>query len=75
MNEKYEVRECATLGTLFADVYCDGKLFARELSREIAEDFCKEPWMYGRAHIDVPKMRTYMIEQEDEWKQEIKRNQ
>jgi hypothetical protein len=61
---KWEVRECATLGTLFADVYRNGRLWARELDRRLAEYFVKQPDMFGRVYIDLPKMRTYMIESE-----------
>jgi hypothetical protein len=60
-----EVRECATLGTNFADVYLDGKIFAKELSRTIAETFVKFPEAYTLAFIDVTKMRTWAIERED----------
>lgn len=63
-DRKWEVRECATLGTLFADIYCDGELFAREISRKLAEKFCAEPWMFGGVHADVPKLRTWILENE-----------
>jgi len=62
---KLEIRECATLGTNFADVYCDGKLFARELSRPVAETFVQYPDFYGNAFADEAKLRTWMIEQWD----------
>lgn len=62
---KIEIRECATLGTNFADVYLNGELFARELSRPVSETFAKYPTMYGNAFADVAKMRTWIIEQWD----------
>jgi len=57
-----EVRECATLGTNFADVYLNDKLFARELSRPVAELFVKFPDMYTNAFIDEAKLRTWILE-------------
>ena len=64
---KVEVRECATLGTNFADVYVDGKLFARELSRPVAETFAEYADFYPNAFADEAKLRTWMIEKWDEW--------
>jgi hypothetical protein len=60
-----EVRECATLGTNFADVYCNGVLFARELSRPVAETFVQNPMMYTNAFADAAKMRTWLLERGD----------
>lgn len=60
-----EVRECATLGNYFADVYLNGKLFARELSRPVAETFVQHPTMYTNAFADEAKMRTWILEQGD----------
>ena len=61
-QSKFEVRECATLGTLFADVYADGVLFARELPRELAERFVKDPlWFGGNPFVDTPKLRTWAM--------------
>ena len=62
---KIEVRECATLGTNFADVYVDGKLFAMELSRPVAVTFSEHHEMYPNAFADEAKLRTWMIEQWD----------
>jgi hypothetical protein len=64
-DSKFEIRECATLGTNFVDVYCDGELFAMELSRPVAETFCQYPHMYGNAFAEVAKLRTWIIEQWD----------
>lgn len=63
---RIEVRECATLGTNFADVYVNGVLFARELSRAIAETFAQHPMLYTNAFADEAKLRTWMIEQWDD---------
>lgn len=60
-----EVRECATLGTLFADVYLNGELFAREVSRTVAETFVKFPGAYTNAFIDVEKLRAMNLEKWD----------
>lgn len=57
-----EVRECATLGTNFADVYLNDVLFARELSRLVAEQFVKHPMAYTNAFADVAKLRTWILE-------------
>lgn len=62
---KIEIKECATLGTNFADVYVDGKLFARELSRPVAETFVTHSRYYPDAFADEAKLRTWMIEQWD----------
>jgi hypothetical protein len=63
---KLELRECATF---CADVYCDGKLFARELSRPVAESFIEEWMYYPNAFADEAKFRTWMIENWDSWVQ------
>lgn len=60
-----EVRECATLGTLFADVYLNDVLFLREISRKVAECFVQQPWRYPNAFSDEAKLRTWMVEQWD----------
>lgn len=57
-----EVRECATLGTLFADVYIDGELFIQELDREVAERFANNPSLYSMAFSEVPKIRLWLLE-------------
>ncbi len=62
---KLEIRPCATLGTNFADVYCDGELFAKELSRPVAETFIAHPEMYPNAFADEAKLRTWIIERWD----------
>jgi hypothetical protein len=61
-----EVRECATLGDHFADVYLNGVLFARELSRTVAETFVKQPLAYPNAFIDAEKLRTWLLEKGDQ---------
>ena len=67
LTAKVEVRECATLGTNFADVYVNGKLFARELSRPVAETFSKYPDAYPNAFADEAKLRTWNLERWDSW--------
>lgn len=66
MISEFELRECANLGTNFVDVYRNGVLFARELSRPVAETFCQFPHYYPNAMADVEKLRTWMIEQWDD---------
>lgn len=60
-----EVRECATLGTNFADVYLNDKLFARELSRKVAELFVQHPMAYCNAFVDEAKLRAWILEKGD----------
>lgn len=60
-----ELRECATLGTDFVDVYRAGKLFASELSRPVAETFCKFSDYYPNAFADEAELRTWIIEHWD----------
>ena len=57
-----EVRECATLGTNFADVYMNDVLFARELPKPVAEKFVQYPQMYPTAFCDLAKMRAFVVE-------------
>ena len=66
MLPKYEIRECATLGTYFCDIYEDGELFAREVPREVAEWAVKEhPEVFlGNVGADVAKMRTWALERD-----------
>lgn len=65
MNTDFEIRECATLGTNFADVYRNGKLFAMELSRPVAESFVKYYDYYPNALAPEAKLRTWAIENGD----------
>ena len=62
-----EVRDCATLGTNFADVFINDKLFASELSRPIAISFAERPYGYPNVFVDEGKMRTWVIEYWDEF--------
>jgi len=60
-----EVRECATLGTNFADIYLNDKLYAREVSRQVAETFIRFPDFYVNAFADEAKIRTWLLEKWD----------
>lgn len=60
-----EVRECATLGTYFADVYLNGKLYASQVSRKVAETFVQHPHLYISAFIDVETLRRRALEKDD----------
>lgn len=62
---KYTTRPCATLGTLFLDVYRDGKLFASEVPSDIALWCVLQPHIFlGNVGADVTKLRTWVLEQE-----------
>lgn len=63
---KLEVRECATLGANFADVYLNGVLFARELSRAAADTFAEHPEAYTNAFADDAELRTWLLELNDD---------
>jgi hypothetical protein len=61
----YEVRECATLGTYFRDIYEDGELFAMEIPTEVAEWAVGNPQIFlGNAGASIQKLRTWIIENE-----------
>jgi hypothetical protein len=63
--DKYESRECATLGTNFRDVYKNGKLFAIQVDKNAAAWFCKHPWAFtGSVSASIEKLRCWMMEQE-----------
>lgn len=62
---KYDLRDCATLGTLWCDIYRNDELFLRELPRELGEAFIKYPFMFPGAFIDAPRLRTFWIERDE----------
>lgn len=62
---KYTARKCATLGTNFRDIYCDGKLFATQVSKDVASYFIRHPEMWhGNVGASIHKFRCWMMEQE-----------
>lgn len=65
MTIKYDLRDCATLGTLWCDIYRNDELFLRELPREIGEAFLKCPFIFPGAFIDAPRLRTHWIERDE----------
>jgi hypothetical protein len=62
---RYTVRDCATLGMHFRDLYRDGELFAREVPAAVALWAVSHPEIFGGAvGADAPKLRARVLEQE-----------
>jgi hypothetical protein len=65
MLPQYTIRECATLGTNFCDIYRDNELFAREVPIEVGKWAIEYPAIFlGNVGVDIEKMRRWVLEQE-----------
>ena len=62
MSDNFELVECKTLGTNFLDIHLDGELWAREVPRDVAENFISKGLHLGNCRADVPKLRAWILE-------------
>lgn len=61
----FELRECATLGTFWRDIWKDGELWAMEVDAVIAQKFIDNPqWHNGNSFAPEVILRRNAIELE-----------
>jgi hypothetical protein len=66
--KRYRAVRCATLGTRWLDIVDeDGVLFAREVPRDMARAFVRDPFLCGSAFADVEMLRGRVIENFYRW--------